>query len=135
MPQRLLDVLCSFASGVPDPATSDVLRHPEVAPVFAADAGFRAIALGDGLWAAVRAGGDGGCRVLAVHNVSHRRSRFTPPEGLRRPEPGLRYLCGEMRTSQNAQGELVCELEPHGYVWLAACDVDTTRLETAPPLC
>ncbi|WP_340557762.1 hypothetical protein [Streptomyces sp. GSL17-111] len=135
MPQRLLDVLCSFASGAPATDTGNVLCHPAVAPVFAADAEFRAIALGDGLWAAVRSGTDGGCRVLAVHNVAACKSRFTLPAGLRRPGLGLRFLCGETRTLHNSRGEPVCELEPHGFVWLASCDNDTSRIEATSPLC
>lgn len=134
VPQPLLDVLCSFASGTPGSATHGVLRNPAVATVFTTDAEFRAIALGDGLWSAVRSGADGSCRVIAVHNVSSRSNRFSLPVELRGPGTSLHFLCGEVRTTDSAD-ETVCELKPWGFVWLAVCEGEALQMPSPSPLC
>lgn len=134
VPQPLLDVLCSFAAGTPGRTTHQVLGNPAVAAVFSADAEFRAIALGDGLWAAVRSGADGSCRVIAVHNVSSLSRQFSLPGELSGSGSSLRFLCGEVRTSEAAD-ETVCELKPWGFVWLAVCEKDTPQAPSPSPLC
>lgn len=131
-PRPLLDALWTFVAGTPGSTTQRVLRNPAVAAVFTADADFRALALGDSLWAAVRSCGDGHCRVIAVHNVSSRSRRFSLPQQLRGPGTSLHFLCGEVRTTDSAD-ESVCELKPWGFVWLAVCEKETPGVPQAIP--
>jgi hypothetical protein len=96
------------------------LAKPLAAIAFGVGSTKSPVPTGTGLWAILRTSADHTGKVLCVHNVSDEPQRFQPAPhlGAEANKPGtLLFLHGETVTSE-AAGELQCELEPHGFVWL-----------------
>lgn len=87
------------------------------AAAFAADSTVRPLALGEGLWAVLRESPDGGVQALCVHNITGRPAEVALT-GWSTDTAELRFVRGDVRTSRNEAGDLVCLLDPWNYTWL-----------------
>jgi hypothetical protein len=104
-----------------------LLDNPRIFKVFTHDATVRAVDLGAGLWSATRSSADGTVTVLFVHNVQDRTCGFAPATALGSPVAGsIHFIRGAVRTglgeTEGGGAEMVCELAPHGFAWLAWFD-------------